>query len=108
MTPLAPTHPGTPPPLAEPHAEEPRSRVGRRLLDLDDQPIRFPSDIFCGREAITREEWLRRHALTYGERGAVELRQVVLLAVLTLTALLLGAFLLAGAFDASLGKGLAR
>lgn len=101
MRSLAPTHQGTPPPLAEPHAEEPRTRAGRRLLDLDDQPIRFPSDAFCGREAITRDEWLRRHAITYGEAGGAEFVVAVVLAVL-LFVFLLAAFL-SGALDAQLG-----
>jgi hypothetical protein len=47
-------------------ADEPRSRVGRRLLDLAEQPTRFPSDAFVARECITKAEWERRHAATYG------------------------------------------
>lgn len=65
MTPLAPTHPGSPPPLAEPAAETPRTRAALRLADLAGMPVTFPSDRFVGRECITKGEWERRHAITY-------------------------------------------
>lgn len=45
---------------------EPTTDGGSRLLDLADQMIRLPSDKFTGGQTITRTEWLRRHAETYG------------------------------------------
>jgi hypothetical protein len=63
VTPLAETHAGTPPAPSTP--DLPRSRVGLRLVALDDQPIRFPSDCLVRSECITKAEWERRHNLTY-------------------------------------------
>ena len=65
MTPLTPTHPGSPPPLADPAAETPPTRAALRLIDLAGMPVTFPSDAFVGRECITKAEWERRHATTY-------------------------------------------
>ena len=74
MRTLAATHNGTPPVPVVPEggrcADEPTHRAGRRLLDLADQPTRFPSDAFVGRDCITKAEWERRHAQTYGGGAA--------------------------------------
>lgn len=68
MKTLDPIHNGTPPTPKYP--DPPRSRAGQRLLDLADQPTRFPSDTFVGSECITKGEWERRHAITYGSDAA--------------------------------------
>lgn len=102
MRTLTPTHPGSPPPLAEPAAEEPRSRVGRRLTEIADQAIRLPSEQFCGAETITVAEWRRRHALTYGDRGSADLTVFVSLLTLLLAGLLVA--FLGGALDHQIGE----
>lgn len=58
---LAPTHNGVAPEPLEP---------GTRALDPEGLPVSLPSDRFCGRECITRDEWLRRHGRTYGPSSA--------------------------------------
>lgn len=72
MKALAGTHHGVAPvpvdtPTSDRPADDPPSRFARRLVDLQDQPTRFPSDVFAGRGCITKAEWERRHEATYGQ-----------------------------------------
>jgi hypothetical protein len=63
MKALAPTH--------EAPAPEPTLPPRLRRIDDDGRAISLPSEAFCGRgECITRDEWLRRHAATYGTEDA--------------------------------------
>ena len=62
MRALTETHQGNAP---QPVHGDPTPRQ-QRLLDLAEQPTRFPSDAFVRAGCVTKAEWERRHALTYG------------------------------------------
>lgn len=93
---------------AHPDTDDGTGSAARTLVVPSRAGMTLPSEAFVGNEAITHGEWLRRHAATYGDRGAVEWREVAVLAVLALCALVGLALLLVGAFDGGLGTGVAR